>query len=117
VRRWRALTAGFLVLGALALGTPAGALASCPGTSAGDQQYVDPLCQQTTPTTSVSQPTPAPTAQVVAQAPASTSSPPTGASTLPRTGFDLTAAVVVGLGMIAVGVALRISTRRGARDQ
>jgi hypothetical protein len=99
------------------------AVASGPGSSAGDQQYVDPFGGSTTPASHPS-PTPAPTiaqptavstttttTTVVASAttPAAASDP---SPTLPRTGLDVSLTVAVGLGLLVGGLALRRTARR-----
>jgi uncharacterized surface anchored protein len=96
---------------------PAAALAQ----SAGDDQYADPFGdeeqQQTAPSTPQEESpapapapatTPAPTAQV-AQAPQAAAP---AAPTLPRTGRDALAAALVGVALIATGLALRAHARR-----
>jgi hypothetical protein len=93
---------------------------------AGDEQYSDPFAGETTqpkpkpkPTQTQTQPSqqqaPQTTAQqpaapAAAQAPAATSAP----SALPRTGLDLIPVALVGLALVAAGLALR---RRGAHGR
>lgn len=119
-----------LLLGLLALGAPAVALA---GGSAGDQQYTDPFgagttttsaardtATATTPaTTPASATTPAatPTAADPAPAQTSTGSQPTAtvagtASSLPYTGYDTWMAAGFGAVMLATGLGLRLQARR-----
>jgi LPXTG-motif cell wall-anchored protein len=121
VGRWRHILSCLAILASLTLLMPAAAVASGPGSSAGDQQYVDPFGGSTTPTSHPS-PTPAPTiaqptavstttTTVVASAtaPAASSDP---SPTLPRTGLDVSLTVAVGLGLLAGGLALRRTARR-----
>jgi outer membrane biosynthesis protein TonB len=64
------------MLGAVSLAAPLGALASGPGSSAGDQQYVDPLATSTT-TATATPPTAPPSPPTASQpAPAAQSSEP-----------------------------------------
>jgi hypothetical protein len=111
----------------LLLGAEAGLAASsngCPG-SAGDSQYVDPLgCPQTTskptsppPTNASSPPSTTTTPQVtVASTTTTTSSQSTGQDppgSLPRTGLDVPAAILLGVLLLAAGVAVRRSVSSG----
>ena len=115
---------GLLVLLALPLAGPA--LASGTGTSAGDQQYVDPLTTTTPAST-----TPASTTPAASTAPATasssgastssagstttttpTTSAPTSSAqatsdTLPYTGLNVEACVAVGIGLLGAGLVLR----------
>ena len=111
---------GLLVL--LALPLAGTALASGTGTSAGDQQYVDPLT-----TTAPASTTPASTTPAASTAPATASSSgastssagstttttPTTSSaqatsdTLPYTGLNVEACVAVGIGLLGAGLVLR----------
>ena len=115
-----------LLLGLLALGAPAVALA---GGSAGDQQYTDPFGAGTTTTsaardtatatTPASATTPAATPPAADPAPAQTStgSQPTAtvagtSSSLPYTGYDTWMAAGFGAVMLATGLGLRLQARR-----
>ncbi len=118
-----------LAVGALALLTAGSALAQGGGTttSAGDQQYVDPLSQSTsaTPAPKTSAPattTPAPstttpTTSGSSSPPSSTTvatTPSAGSSTLPYTGLNLGLVIAVGLGLLGGGlVLLRLARRAG----
>ncbi len=110
---------------ALALLGPTPALASGgTTTSAGDQQYFDPLTNtNTTPAPSTSPPaspstTPSPTpppstSQPVAPSPATASTTPGDAGrTLPYTGLNVGLVAAVGLGLLGAGLLLRRLTRR-----
>jgi hypothetical protein len=117
------------LLGVIVLSTPAVAMA----TSAGDQQYIDPLAGSSTPTAashppphtttsspSLVEPVPsssssvssAPTA-TTASAPSSTSSsaapaaPAATAATLPYTGLNLWLCALVGCGLLGAGWTVR----------
>ena len=132
VRRLPRILACAALVAALGSLLPATVLASGTGTSAGDQQYVDPL---TTTTSTHSTTTPAP----AAPAPSSTSSAPAAspassgattptaptsttagaptapaahAATLPYTGLDIGACVAVGVAMLGGGFLLRRTVRR-----
>lgn len=99
------------VLFSVALGNPALARADGSTTSAGDQQYVDPL-------TTTSPATPPAPAAPAATTPSPTSSAPhprhDPGRTLPYTGFDVRVLVAIGVGLIALGLVLRRTTRRRA---
>jgi hypothetical protein len=108
------------VLASVALAPAAPAQATGTTTSAGDQQYIDPLAPTTTgsaPPPSPAQGPPAPSA-----APASTPAvPATGSArpssrTLPYTGFNLWLVVGAGAGLIILGLALRGLARRKGTD-
>ena len=111
-----------LTLALLALGLSAGALAAGGGTttSAGDNQYVDPLTSTThktspatTPTTpsqtatapSTSSTVRATTTSATASTTATASDAPT--KTLPFTGLNVGGILAAGLGLLAAGLALR----------
>jgi LPXTG-motif cell wall-anchored protein len=102
------------VLASVVLAPAGGALAAGgTTTSAGDQQYLDPLASSTP---SAPPPT-APPATPPITSPAS--APSTGAAhhdpggrTLPYTGFNVWVLVWAGLGLITLGLALRRMTRR-----
>lgn len=113
------------VLASVAL-VPAGVALAAPGTttSAGDQQYLDPLAATTPSATPPSTP-PAPVPAAPAAPPgaspataATASTPATGHDpghrTLPYTGFNLWVLVWAGLGLTALGAILRRLTRRRA---
>ncbi len=72
------------VLSALALAAPVDALASGPGSSAGDNQYVDPLATPTTTTAPAPHTTPSstpPAAQTTTASPPPSSTPPSSQTT------------------------------------
>jgi hypothetical protein len=126
-----------IVLGLLALVTPAASLAACGGSgSAGDQQYVDPLahCRHgspssnsssaTTPATTHSAPvTPAAstaTAPTTSTSPTATTATPVATTkatntkvgkALPYTGLDTRLIVGLGLVLVLSGIGLRRATR------
>ncbi len=125
----RALLAGLIILGLLAL-TDGAALAQGGGNnSAGNSQYVDPLANSghskggsssqgtSTPTTSANATPPTGSSTLSQSAPTSvtgsTSSSSSGTSsqassrTLPFTGLDLWACVGLGVALLAAGLALR----------
>lgn len=137
VSRPRHLFACLIVLGVLALVTPAASLAACGGGgSAGDQQYVDPLahCHRgssgssspsaTTPVASTPATT-TPTTPVTPAASTATTTSPTattaaGSGTkggtkvgaaLPYTGLDARLIVGLGLALVLGGFVLRRATR------
>ena len=104
----------------------ASALASGTGTSAGDQQYVDPLTSTTSTRTTThasttpaasSSTTPAPSSPAVSTGsttsapatttPASSSTSHASSGTLPFTGLNIEACLAVGVGLLAAGLALR----------
>jgi hypothetical protein len=125
VRRCLQILACSLALATLGLLLTASALASGTGTSAGDQQYIDPLAATTT-TSSQASTTPATTAP---NSPAATTTtPPASASTtsdtapstttsssdapkasgtLPFTGLDVEACLAIGLALLGGGLAVR----------
>ncbi len=99
-----------------------GSFAQGTNTSAGDQQYIDPLTNTNTtstapsaqpssssPTTpSTSAPTPSPTGAAGGSASSPSPGPSSGSSgTLPFTGLNVEALVVVGIGLIGGGLVLR----------
>jgi LPXTG-motif cell wall-anchored protein len=106
---------------------PATALAQ---NGAGDEQYTDPFAngsqqpakpkpkpqptpvqqQQTTPSTQPTTPQPAPSAQPSAQ---SGAQPSTDPKELPRTGFDVIPLALVGVALVAGGLALRRRAAHG----
>ncbi len=106
------------VLASVAL-APAGTAVAGSGTttSAGDQQYLDPLAS-TTPSA-----TPSPAPPTAAPSPPTATPPqpaparrdPSRNHTLPYTGFNLWVLVWAGLGLIALGVLVRWLSRRSAR--
>src|SRR5947209_4301904 len=128
MRRLARLMACSLALGSLALATSTGALAGT-STSAGDQQYVDPLTTKTS--TTAPAPAPAPTttgSSTISQSPPSsisgTASSSTGTSTtgsttsnspaasaaapaLPYTGLNVGACLALGAGLLGTGLWLR----------
>jgi hypothetical protein len=107
------------VLAALAVPLAATALASGTGTSAGDQQYVDPLTTTTATTTThgSTSPAPATTPAATSTAVSSTSTTPTASAasssaqptsgTLPYTGLNVGACMAVGIGLLGAGLVLR----------
>jgi hypothetical protein len=130
VSSWHRVLTCLTVLCAVALLVPASAAA---GTSAGDQQYIDPLAgsglpansgqsshgggpatASPAPTTTTAAPT---TTTAVPTATTASSTPPSSATThadppvktLPMTGLDLWLAAVVGMALIAAGLVLRRS--------
>jgi hypothetical protein len=129
VRRLPRILACAVCVAALGSLLPATTLASGTGTSAGDQQYVDPL---TTTTSTHSSTTSAPAAPAPSSAPAASSAssgattgtaptsttagaqtaPAAHAATLPYTGLDIGACVAVGVAMLGGGFLLRRTVRR-----
>jgi hypothetical protein len=128
VRGWRHILSSLAVLGVIALGVPAVALAS----SAGDQQYIDPLAgsgssTSTPATTHASAPATAPVSSTAATpagspsattasasatttAPSSSTGTPTAASssgTLPYTGLNVGLGAALGAGLLGAGCAVR----------
>jgi hypothetical protein len=121
-----------LLIGALALLSAGPALAQGGGTttSAGDQQYIDPLATTTattpaptTPAPSTSAPStttpaassssaPTPTATTTSQAPTTSTTPGASGNTLPYTGLNLGLVIAVGLGLIGGGFLLLRLARR-----
>jgi uncharacterized surface anchored protein len=117
-----------LAVGVLALSAPGIALAQGgTTTSAGDQQYVDPLATTTTsattpthPTSTTtatapsasSSPTATPTTTTASPALTTSSTPAASANTLPFTGLNLGVLVAVGLGLIGGGALLLRFARR-----
>ncbi|MGI9184475.1 MAG: LPXTG cell wall anchor domain-containing protein [Solirubrobacteraceae bacterium] len=132
--RPRHLLACLIVLGLLALVSPAASMAACGGSgSAGDQQYVDPLahCHRgsspssaTTPAASAPAPT-TPSSPVTPAASTATATTPSTAPTattaagrrakagasLPYTGLDARLIVALGLALVLGGFVLRRATR------
>jgi hypothetical protein len=114
-------------IGALALAVPAVSLAG-GGSSAGDQQYVDPLSgsshHSTTTTASPATPTPAPVASASSSTPTATATAATsttaatGSSSaskqLPFTGMNVWLAAGIGLLMLGAGVGIRRAVRQRA---
>jgi len=108
----------------------ASALASGTGTSAGDQQYVDPLTTttatthaSTAPTTTSSSTSPPASSSSSATTASTTTTPTTTTSstspaatgaggTLPFTGLNVEACVAVGLGLLGTGLILRRTIAR-----
>ncbi|HEY6396253.1 MAG TPA: hypothetical protein VIX82_02245 [Solirubrobacteraceae bacterium] len=96
----------------------------CPG-SAGDSQYVDPLGCKKTHTTPASPPptnqTPPPATTTTPQATIASATTttttaahdPSSKGSLPRTGLDVWAAIALGLGLFAAGIAVRRSVPSG----
>jgi hypothetical protein len=128
VRRLVQILGCSVALAALGLVVTATALASGSGTSAGDQQYVDPLTtstaqpttqSSTTPSASSAPTSPAPSATTAA-APTSTTTATTPSSpsshaasgTLPFTGLNIEACVAVGAGLLGAGLVLRRAVAR-----
>ncbi len=116
-------------LAAIGLLGTATALASGTGTSAGDQQYVDPLTTTTAPTTttqastpSTTQTSPSPsssaasagttTSSTTSTTPSSASTARASSGTLPYTGLNVEASLALGLGLVGAGVALRRALAR-----
>jgi Alphavirus glycoprotein J len=109
----------------LGLLTATNAMATGTTTSAGDQQYVDPLTT-TTPShasTAPAAPQPAPTSApaaapssstgpVSSSSAASAPAPQVSSSTLPYTGLDIGACVALGAGLLGAGLLLRRVMRR-----
>jgi hypothetical protein len=114
------------LLACLALGIAASAIPATSGalaktkTSAGDNQYVDPLANTTstpatTPKTTPTTTTPSSTLSQTPPAAVATTAAPTAtppAQALPFTGFNLWTLVVVGLGLVGAGLVLRLIARR-----
>jgi hypothetical protein len=119
--------------GALALlvASPAQAQGGGTTTSAGDQQYLDPLSGSTSatpapkpssPTTTTAAPpptsapstpsTPAPAATTATQTPTPASPPSAAANTLPYTGLNLGLVIALGLGLLGGGLILLRLARR-----
>lgn len=117
-----------VAFGAVSMFAPAGALADNCNQSAGDQQYVDPLqnCNPapsssgthttSTPSSSTAAPgAPVPSTPVASTAsttasttPTAThSSDPSSGKTLPYTGLNLPAALLVAVGLVGGGAVLR----------
>ncbi|MGB9185271.1 MAG: hypothetical protein WCB67_14515 [Solirubrobacteraceae bacterium] len=133
--RPRHLLACLIVLGLLALVSPAASLAACGGSgSAGDQQYVDPLAHchhgsSSSGSSSATTPAPPPSASVTPAAStattstssssptATTATPPSTTTTtgaakaLPYTGLDIRLIVGSGLALVLGGIGLRRVTR------
>lgn len=91
------------------------AIAAAPAwaQSAGDEQYDDPFAGQEDPGSNAQPaPTATPSAPVVAAqaapAPAADPAAPATAAQLPRTGTDALFAALAGLGLVLVGVGLRL---------
>lgn len=112
------------VLASVVLGPAGGALAAGgTTTSAGDQQYLDPLASSAPSATTPSGPAATAPSSSAARAP----SPPSTTAgahagrhdpagrTLPYTGFNLWILVWVGLGLVILGLVLRRLTRRATR--
>jgi hypothetical protein len=121
-----------IVLGLLAMVTPAASLAACGGSgSAGDQQYVDPLAHchhgssSSRATTPVASTPSAPATPAASTASTSTSTSPTATTAtpptttkatkvgkgLPYTGLDTRLIVGLGLALVLGGFGLRRATR------
>jgi hypothetical protein len=99
-----------LILAALALAVPAGALAQ----SAGDEQYTDPFVEQEPPPEQQDPPADQPAAQLPAaegdaDAPAAEPAQ-TASSTLPRTGAPLVVLAAAGYALLLAGIAIRRQT-------
>jgi hypothetical protein len=117
------------VLAALSLPLASGALASGTGTSAGDQQYVDPLTTTTTtpaPTTTSTSPASAPAtgkggsfsgsffpSSSTTSGGSTNTTASSGSGTLPFTGLNVEACVALGLGLFGTGLILRRTIARG----
>lgn len=128
MRRLLALLIGSVAVAAVTGFAPALALAQGgTGTSAGDQQYVDPLTSTTpAPSTAASSPStpsasssasPSTSGSSPSASTGSASSPPASASpsssaTLPYTGLNLWPLVLVGIALIAGGALIRLALRR-----
>jgi 2-oxoisovalerate dehydrogenase E2 component (dihydrolipoyl transacylase) len=115
------------VLALLAVPLAGTALASGTGTSAGDQQYVDPLTPTTSAPTTPAQTTPASSTPAASSTPTTTASSGASSSsagstataaasapsnsatsgTLPFTGLNVEACVAVGIGLLGAGLLLR----------
>lgn len=122
-RLWSLVGLGASLL-ALLLAAPALAQGGT-STSAGDQQYVDPLAN-TTPTSAT--PTPASPSPAASSSSAPTSSTPSStqspnpapsttahadpSGTLPYTGLNVGLLVAIGLGLVGAGLLLRRVVRR-----
>jgi LPXTG-motif cell wall-anchored protein len=94
---------------------PAGSAIAAPGTStsAGDQQYLDPLASSTpSATPPPAQPAPAPSAPAASPPRAAHRTQDPSRRTLPYTGFNLWVLVWAGVGLLALGLFLRRLTRR-----
>jgi LPXTG-motif cell wall-anchored protein len=99
---------------------PAAAVAQ---NGAGDQQYTDPFANGSTPAAKPKpKPQPAPTqqsapAQQATPQPTATTSPSpqpvTRTGELPRTGFDVVPVALVGVALVAAGLALRRRAAHG----
>jgi hypothetical protein len=138
MRKLARLSACLLVLAFPAITVTEGALAKKgPKPSAGDNQYIDPLANTTTtastptrttggtptapattPSSTLSQTPPSAatttTAPSSATAPTSTAAPTTttSARSLPFTGLNLGTLVLLGVGLLAGGLLLRLIARR-----
>ena len=100
--------------------------ASAAAQSAGDEQYEDPFGEEQSQATPTATPEPAPPAQPAQPAPAqpapaqpapaqtapAPAAAPAQAAQLPRTGSDAALPGVLGLILLAAGVALRAHVRR-----
>lgn len=113
MRRPLRIFACLTVIAVFSLAGAAAVMASGTGTSAGDQQYVDPLTTTTpAPTTStgsstLSQSPPA----TLSSGSSTTTTPSTTAAqstgTLPYTGMNVWACAAVGVGLLGCGLGLR----------
>jgi LPXTG-motif cell wall-anchored protein len=96
--------------------------ASAAAQSAGDEQYEDPFGEEQSQATPTATPAPAQPAEPAQTAPAPQPAPaqpapapaaaPAQAAQLPRTGSDAALPGVLGLILVAAGVALRARVRR-----
>jgi uncharacterized surface anchored protein len=121
-RKLAQLFACLLLVSVPAVGVPGAALgAKGPKPSAGDNQYVDPLTNTTSnaatpPKTTATQTTTTPSSTLsqtppVATTPATTT---TQAKSLPFTGLNLGTLVLIGVGLLASGLLLRLIARRAS---
>ena len=135
MRGLRYIVVLLVALFAVSVWAPASALANGCNSSAGDQQYVDPLqnCNpapsssgtHTNPAPSTSVPTPATTPTPIASTSSTTAvtattatthgSDPSSSKTLPYTGLNLGAALAVAMSLLGGGLVLRRLT--AAREQ
>jgi uncharacterized surface anchored protein len=121
-RKLAQLFACLLLVSVPAVGVPGAALgAKGPKPSAGDNQYVDPLTNTTSnaatpPKTTATQTTTTPSSTLsqtppVATTPATTT---TQAKSLPFTGLNLGTLALIGVGLLASGLLLRLIARRAS---